>query len=546
MLVGLLVGVLPAVAVARAAKPSTTHRARHTAHATTAQAPARAAPPRAAAPAWPDPALAKSLAALAREGTSRREVTGIAVFDLETNAWLYDHEGDRAFNPASVTKVVTTSTALRLLGSGYTFKTHLLRAGALTDGVLHGDLVVKGEGDPSITVERLWRIASLLRVAGVKEILGNIVVDDSYFDAERTGVGYEDFDDDRAYTAPLGAVSATWNTVMVAVRPGPRPGAPAEVVLDPPTGYVTLVAKAKTGRAGTRRRVKVTIDDHRVVTVTGSYPLGAPEKDYYRPIDDPPSYFGTLLSEYLAAGGVITHGKVKVGLAPASAEPLFDFESEPLGVIVRDLNKFSNNFTAEQILKAVGAARYGAPGSTAKGLAAEKEFLDSLGVPPSSYTIQNGSGLTRDNRISPKLFAKVLAADWDDFQVRGDFIASLGIAGEDGTLRHRMIGTAAQGALRGKTGTVDDSSCIAGYVRAANGHTLAYAILMNGTMGRTHHAVWTQDRIGATLASWNGSGAAPAAPDEAVAAAALPTPHAAAAPDLTGDPADPPKDTAHP
>lgn len=459
----------------------------------------------------PDPALATQLSAAARQGAGGKSIAGVAVYDLDLRQWLFEQEADRGFNPASVTKVVTTSTALKQLGSGFTFKTHLYTTGRIVDGVLQGDLIVKGEGDPSLTVERLWRIASLVRVAGVHEIAGNLLVDDTYFDTVRTGIGYEDFDEDRAYTAPLGATSATWNTVNVVVRPGSRAGAPADVVLDPPTGFVKLVAKAVTGKPGTRRRIKAAIEN-RVVTVTGSIPLGGEEKDYYRPVDDPPAYFGTLLSEYLAEDGILIHGKVSTAPTPAGAALLFDYESEPLGVIVRDLNKFSNNFTAEQILKALGAAKYGAPGTTEKGLNAEKEFLSSLGVDPKSYVIQNGSGLTRDNRLSPRLFVKALTADYDDFQVRGDFVASLGIAGEDGTMRHRMLGTSAQGALRAKTGTVDDSSCIAGYAHAANGHTLAFAILVNGTAGRTRRAIALQDRLGALLTSWNGAAIAAAKP----------------------------------
>ena len=456
---------------------------------------------------YPDPVLAVQLSSLAREGAGGKSVPGVAVYDLDAKAWLFEHEADRAFNPASVTKVVTTSTALKQLGSGFTFKTHLYTTGRIVDGVLQGDLVVKGEGDPSLTVERLWRIASLVRVAGVHEIAGNLLVDDTYFDTVRTGIGYEDFDEERAYTAPLGATSATWNTVNVVVRPGSRLGAAADVVLDPPTGFVKLVSRAITGTPGSRRRIKATIEN-RVVTVSGSIPLGGEEKDYYRPIDDPPAYFGTLLSEYLAEDGILIHGKIATAPAPAGATLLFDYESEPLGVIVRDLNKYSNNFTAEQILKALGAEKYGAPGSTEKGLAAEQEFLGSIGIDPKSSVIQNGSGLTRDTKLSPRLFVKALTADYDDFQVRGDFVASLGIAGEDGTMRHRMLGTSAQGALRAKTGTVDDSSCIAGYARAPNGHTLAFAFLVNGTAGRTRRAIALQDRLGAVLTSWNGGATA--------------------------------------
>lgn len=465
--------------------------------------------------------------------------TGVMVVDLDTGATLFEHRADETFNPASVTKAVTTAAAMEALGPGYKFKTRIARAGRLENGVLAGDLVVRGEGDPSLTLERMWRIASLVRVAGVTEITGDIVVDDSYFDAERAGQGYDDFDDNRAYTAPVGALSATWNTVAVAVRPGARPGATLDVALDPPTGYVTLVNKGTTTAAGKRRRLAVTIDNARkTISVTGTMPLGHPEKFYYRPIDDPPRYFGTLLKEYLAKEGVAVKGTVRAGASASGATPLFDFESDPLGVIVRDLNKYSNNFTAEQLLKALGASRYGAPGTAQKGLDAVGDYLERAGVPRGSWTIKNGSGLARDNEVSPRAIVRVLAHAYGDFEVRGDYVASMGIAGEDGTLAHRMLGTPAEGNVRAKTGTVDGSTCVAGYARAANGHTLAFAILMNRVSGKVRRAVSLQDRIGAALAASQGD---PAEATTAAAASApaqhVPAPPAPAVPLVNPDPA---------
>lgn len=467
-----------------------------------------ARPLTAASASAPDPMLAATLQKLATEAWKADIDAGIMITDLDTGETLFEHNPDRAYNPASVTKVLTTAAALDALGPGYKFQTHLSRAGKLENGILKGDLVVRGDGDPSLTLERMWRIASLVKVAGVSEITGDIVIDDSYFDRVREGSGYDDFDDNRAYTAPVGAVSATWNTVAVAVRPGARAGSALDVALDPPTGYVTLVNKGTTGAAGTRRRVAVVVDDKKkTVTVSGSMPLHHPEKFYYRPIDDPPRYFATLLREYMAKEGVVVRGGIRSGesaAVPPNPIPLFVFESEPLGVIVRDLNKYSNNFTAEQILKGLGAWRYGAPGNTQKGLDAVAEYLEKNGVAKGSIVMRNGSGLARDNKMSPRSFIAALGAAYADFEVRGDFVASMGIAGEDGTLAHRMIGTPAEGNVRAKTGTVDGSTCVAGYARAANGHTLAFAILMNGVSGKVRRAVSIQDRIGNAMATWPG------------------------------------------
>lgn len=450
----------------------------------------------------PEPVLEATLQSLAKEGAARGALVGVVVVDLDTGETLFESQPDTPFNPASVTKVVTTAAALKTLGSGYTFKTHVSRAGRLTNGVLAGDLVLAGEGDPSLTLERVWRIASRVRVAGVKEITGDLVLDDTYFDSERTMGGYDSFDEDKAYTAPVGALSATWNTVNVVIRPGARAGAQIDVALDPPTAFVTLVNKGTTSSAGQRRRMRVSIEN-RVITVAGTMPVGHPEREYYRPVDDPTAYFGTLLREYLAKEGVVVKGSIRKGSVPDAIE-LFAYESEPLGVIVRDLNKLSNNFTAEQLLKTLGAKTWGAPGTAQKGLDALSKYLLELGVPEGSWSIRNGSGLTRDNEISARLLVRVLEDAHADFQVRGDFVASMGIAGEDGTLAHRMVGTQAAGALRGKTGTVAGSTCLAGYARAENGHTLAFAFLMNRVEGQTKRAMNIQDRMGAALAGWKG------------------------------------------
>ncbi len=468
------------------------------------------------------PALPAELSQLVAEAERQRMSVGLAVADVDSGDLLFEHNADEPFNPASVTKVVTTVVALKVLGPSYGFTTDVLRAGNLEGGVVSGDLVVRGKGDPSLTLERVWRLASLVRVAGVREVRGDLVIDDGYFDAERTGSGYDEFDADRAYAAPLGAVSATWNSIAIVVRPGGTPGLPVDVALDPPTGFVRLENRATTSRKGHRRRLALATD-RRTFTLSGTYPVGAPEKVYYRPIDDPPAYFGALLRENLAKEGVTIHGTVRQGTTPAGAIPLVTHESEPLGTIVRGLNKLSNNFTAEQLLKAVGAERYGTPGTRQKGLDAVAEFLGGLGIPAGSYSLRNGSGLARDHRLSPRLFLRVLQAAYDDFSVRGDFLASLGIAGRDGTMSHRMVGLAGAGKVRGKTGTVDGSTCLAGYAHAANGRTLAFAVLMNRVGLKTVRAQEIQDRIGSALAAWSADPApvAPHVPSPAVRAADL-------------------------
>jgi D-alanyl-D-alanine carboxypeptidase/D-alanyl-D-alanine-endopeptidase (penicillin-binding protein 4) len=251
-----------------------------------------------------------------------------------------------------------------------------------------------------------------------------------------------------------------------------------------------------------------------------------------RKIDEPALYLGHTLRRLLELRGVSFRGRVRTGEVAEGARLVHVEESDSLAEIVRGLNKTSNNFVAEQLLKTLGAEAKGAPGTWAKGVAAVEDFLAEVGLERGAYLMKNGSGLNDTNRFSARQLVAVLRAMWARFPLQPEFIASLPVAGRDGTIRWRMEGTEAQGRLRAKTGTLENVTSLSGYVQTAGKRTLAFSVLVNDFPGRASGAVRSVDAMGSALAA---SGGAPGAVGAAVALAKGAQPAAVATAAATSD-----------
>jgi D-alanyl-D-alanine carboxypeptidase/D-alanyl-D-alanine-endopeptidase (penicillin-binding protein 4) len=347
-----------------------------------------------------------------------------------------------------------------------------------------------------------------------------VVVDDTFFDDVRAGPGFDQESGDRSYLAPAGAASLNWNTVAVHVGPAPRRGQRARVEVEPASDHFQIENRVKT--VGPRGRRHVTVSSvgaggKQRIVVEGRIPLGSRTQVAWKRIDDPALYLGHTLKRLLQLRGVAVTGRVRLGATPAGARLVHVARSESLGEIVRRLNKTSNNFVAEQIIKTVGAEVKGTPGTWAKGIAATEEFLAEVGIPRGSYVMKNGSGLNDTNRFSARQIVALLSAMWKRFPLQPEYVASLPVAGRDGTIRWRMEGTEAVGRLRAKTGTLVEGtvSSLSGYVETASRRTLAFSVLVNDYAGRPAGVVRSVDAIGSALAA---SGGAPGAVGAAIAA----------------------------
>ena len=471
-------------------------------------------------------------AVAAAPGLAAGEVGGV-VLDVASGRVLWAHDGERALSLASVTKVLTTAAALHALGPGFRWRTSLLadRFEPRT-GVVAGDLHVRGRGDPTLTMAGLRDLAQQLTWRGVKRVDGTLVVDGSYFADDGPPPRFEDQPLERAgYRAPVASSSLERNAVTVIVVADRTGLGPASVRLDPPGGdYVRVVESAvvtvEEGR--TRIRVDVEEEDHRVsVRVSGQ--LRADDGVFFarRRVDEPDRLLAAGLRAVLADAGIKVRGtRLERGTPPPTATLVAEHASPALGEVVRDMNKTSDNFLAETVLKTLGAetllapAPPAAPGDApgpaptdppdtaptagrsatwADGQRAVARYLtDVVGLPTGGFRVENGSGLYDASAVSAIAVARVLATAHHDLRVGPEMMASLAIGGLDGTLRKRLAAPAVRGRVRGKTGTLAAVSSLAGYAGIDTGRPLAFVVLVNRLPGGQRPAARTlQDSIAA-------------------------------------------------
>jgi D-alanyl-D-alanine carboxypeptidase/D-alanyl-D-alanine-endopeptidase (penicillin-binding protein 4) len=465
--------------------------------------------------AEPPTALSAALDDLTLNGPLAEARIGVCVISLDSGATLYARGADLLLNPASNVKLFTAAAALARLGPEHRFDTEVSTdaASAGLPGGVARTLYLRGKGDPSLVTERVHALAADLLHLGLRRV-GDLTLDDGWFDAVRVGPGFDQEGGDKAYLAPAGALSLNYNTVAVHVGPGERAGAPGRVELEPDSAYFEIVNRTTTVGPRAARRLVISSTPlpggRQRIVVEGRLPYRGRTSATWRRIDDPPRYLGETLRRVLEQHGVRVTGRVRLGAVPADARLLHVAESESLGEVVRRLQKTSNNFIAEQLVKAMGAAAAGPPGTWASGVGAVEGFLAEAGIPRGAYVMKNGSGLNDANRFSARQTVQLLATMWRRFPVSAEFLAALPVAGRDGTIRTRMEGTDAVGQVRAKTGTLDGVVALSGYVETAAHEHLAFAVLVNDHGGRGGAVTTRIDQLATLLAS-RGKPAAPVA-----------------------------------
>ena len=427
----------------------------------------------------------------------RKQNFGIKIHSLERNKTLYSVNSHRLFAPASNVKLLTTAMALKRLRPEYRFKTGLYATTPVGGETLRGDIFIKGFGDPNLVSEQMWLLVKELKNIPLRKVHGDIIADASFFDNnlrvktwKKGGV--------EAYNAPLGALSFNFNTVTVHINPGEKPGDRPVVVVDPNIEFIRVDNRARTVSKSKRSRLIVNRIDrggHNEITISGVVSVNHARETYYLNITRPAYYAASVFKEYLRQEGVEVTGKVRVGFVPEGAYEILSHSSMPLSLILRGLNKFSNNFVAEQILKTIGADIYGPPGTTLNGLRAIDEYMQSLKYKPEGFSILDGSGLSRQNRLSPDQIVSVFQDMYADLGVYPEFISALGVMGRDGNVLKRMNGHNSAERARVKTGTLNSVSALSGYFQSADGERFAFSILMNDLKCSNGQAKRLQDRI---------------------------------------------------
>jgi D-alanyl-D-alanine carboxypeptidase/D-alanyl-D-alanine-endopeptidase (penicillin-binding protein 4) len=436
---------------------------------------------------------------------------GVVALESDTGKVVYARNADAPLNAASNVKLVTSAAALALLGPEYRWRTTLSvpqpapGAPSSPPGEVTGDLVLRGGGDPTLAVEDLAAMVADVAALGIRKIHGALVVDDRFFDPATVAPAFEQKSESSASRAASSAASLAYNVVTVTIIPGAAAGAPARVTLEPASPYFVLSGAVTTAGSGPASPAVETKDDGGArtrVTVAGRILVGAEPRTFYRRVVHPALFLGASLRQQLERRGIIVDKPTRVAAAPATGQRVLStHESAPLAVVVQDLNKRSNNFMAEQVVRTMGAELVGKPGTWDKGLAAVAKFLASAGLAAGSYQMSNGSGLYDSNRFSAAQIAAVLRAASRDFRVSAEFLSSLAVAGTDGTIAHRMAGSLAERYVRGKTGTLAGVSCLSGFAGSPGRVPLIFSVLMND-VGNAAEARRVQDRVAELLVAY--------------------------------------------
>lgn len=427
---------------------------------------------------------------------------GIYIVEVASGSAVYARNFQQLLVPASANKLFITALALRRLGAQHRFVTEALGDSIGRDGLLRGDLYLRGSGDPGLTTDGLGELAFRLAASGLRRVAGKLVLDAGAFDTARYGPGWMWDEGPYAYNAPISALSANRNTFEIAVSAGARPGDRLRVSLRPPSAYFKLDNQGVTAFPGVRRSLKVARQpdgESEAVSVSGVLSWEESPQYLVRSVADPARYCGRLFREALKARGIVIAGGTEAGRTPPGVPPLAALRSKPLYAILQDMNKESDNFTAEVLYRSAMAGNGQAeavPPDTAGPMGA---MMAGLGFGPGSHRIVDGSGLSRYNLCSPQQLVAVLMDLDRDEMVSPELLASLPVAGADGTLGKRMNGQGLQFRARAKTGTMTGVSSLAGFAYGAGGRRYCFAMIFNNYTAGAPAVRALQDRMVAEL-----------------------------------------------
>ncbi len=407
----------------------------------------------------------------------------VVVQDVTKSRPLFANLPDRPLNPASVMKVVTTYAALELLGPQFHWTTAAYLDGPLEAGVLHGNLVLKGGGDPKITVERWQAFMATLRERGLAEVDGDLVLDRTFFAPIAHDPAAFDGEPLKPYNVGPDALLVNFKSVKFGFAPGPSADSVVETV-EPALRAVAVGAPPQLagGPCGDwRATIGATFVDQGTraeALFTGRYPASCGERDWWVSLLDHGTYVHGMFDTYFRAAGGRFAGRWREGIAPARATPFATLDSPPLWDVVRDINKLSNNVMARQLFLTLATARAAPPATVARATDTVVGWLAQKQLRMPELVLDNGSGLSRRERISAGSLARLLVSA-DASAVREEFASSLSVAAMDGTLERRFLNGTVAGQALLKTGTLDGVRALAGYVVGNDGRRFAVVAIVN-------------------------------------------------------------------
>jgi D-alanyl-D-alanine carboxypeptidase/D-alanyl-D-alanine-endopeptidase (penicillin-binding protein 4) len=407
---------------------------------------------------------------------------GIVVQETTKARPLFENDAARPRNPASVMKLVTTFAALDLLGPDYRWKTEAYLGGPLVDGVLHGDLILKGYGDPKITVEQWQSFIAQLRANGLAAVEGDLVLDRSRFALAPYDPAAFDHDPLKPYNVGPDALLVNFKSLKLTLAPDAT-GSAVVVRADPPLADITLGAApllSGDSCADWRLRAAPAIDDRGdrgAISFGGTYPQACGERDWWIAMLDHPHYVRAMFETYFRAAGGRFSGGVKERTAPKGT-PFGVLESPPLYDIVRDVNKLSNNVMARQIFLTLATTASASPATTGRAADVVKRWLAARKLAMPGLVLENGSGLSRQERNTASGLNQLLLAA-NASKVREEFVSSLAVAAVDGTVERRFQNGTVGGQALLKTGSLEGVRALAGYVIESSGRRFTVVAIVN-------------------------------------------------------------------
>ncbi len=441
------------------------------------------------------PAHANNLPTLVQQELKKAGVPesaiGVYVHEIGADKPTISVNAETAMNPASVMKLVTTFAGLELLGPAYSWQTKLYANGIQDNGVVHGDLVIKGYGDPKLDLENFWLLTNRLRQTGLREITGDLILDHSHFDIPQDDPGAFDGQPYRTYNVLPEALLVNYRTSVLHFIPQPESNA-VHIVVDPlPESLLVdngLTLTKEQCRSDWRRLLGINVQTNDatnnsvVIKLNGSYSINCGKRSYPLGLHDSSTYTRDLFKLLWEQQGGIFQGNVINGTTPSGASLIKTYQSPPLAEIIRGINKFSNNIAARQLYLTLGAAasntRNQSPATLAKSDHAIRQWLTSKQLYFPELIIENGSGLSRISRISAEHVGKLLLAAFQS-PVMPELLSSMPIAAVDGTMRNRLHRTPVSGLAHIKTGSLNEVRAIAGYMLNKDGKRFVVVFLVN-------------------------------------------------------------------
>ncbi len=432
---------------------------------------------------------------------------GVSIVDLQSGSHLVSLNEQGVLSPASASKLLTAYVALKRLGMDFSFETSVYVSQPWDRaGVLHGDLQIKGSGDPSLSTKDLIAMAYSLKSQGLKRIEGRIVLDDSAFDSAEVDSTRISSDSTRPFNAAVSALNLNQNIFRLGLSADSETA--TRFFVEPKNDYIhikNLVKQASEGQGSgvSQKRVAQNKDQE-------SYELnGKISKNQKTPVfleinvANPPRYLGAVFVEILKDMGISMKRKDPLVLSSVrGGDRVAITRSEPLFSLVAEMNKSSSNVYADSLVKMLGHQVFNESGRFERGLQIINEEAIRLGINNAGFKFVSGSGLTRFNRMSPAHFTKLFIEAFKDFDVFPEWLSSLSIAGIDGTLEKKMHGNPAFGRLRGKTGTIDGVSSLVGVLKTRGGRLLSFAAIINAADGRVPSGRAWNDEFGRLLVNY--------------------------------------------